>query len=115
MLFNDNLQNDADAQYWVFFTDADGNTFDSPDAIIVEDNDGFQISGTVSANSSIAFSFDYDNNEQGGRTKETDAAYTAVSIGLTTGQYVSTTGSIQRVTTNVINFVAALERNYSNP
>lgn len=115
LLFNDNLVNDVEAKYWVFFTDAGGNIYNSPDAIIIEDNDTFQISGSVSGNSSISFSFDYDNNIQGGRTKATDAAYTAVAIGLETGQYVKATGLIQRVTTNVVNFVAALERNYSNP
>jgi len=115
LLFNDNLINDADATYWLFFTDANGNQYDSPDAIIINDDSDVAISGTVSAQSSISFTFDYDGNVQGGRTPETDAAYTAVSIGLSTGQYVKTTGSILRSTANVINFVAALERNYSNP
>lgn len=115
LLFNDNLASDAVAKYWVFFTDANGNTYGSTTAIIVEDNDTDPISGYVSGRTSVSFTFDYDNNIQGGRTPETDAAYTAVAIGLSTAQFVSTTGSIARVTTNVINFVAALERNYLNP
>tara|TARA_R110000772_G_scaffold2410_4_gene8569 strand:+ start:44551 stop:46275 length:1725 start_codon:yes stop_codon:yes gene_type:complete len=91
------------------------NPYGSPDAIIVNEQDGSPISGTVSAQSSISFDFDYDGNTQGNRTAATNAKYTAVSIGLSTGQYVITTGSITRTTTNVISFVAALERNYSNP
>lgn len=113
--FNDNLKNDADAYYWVFFTNANGNTFDSPNAIIINDNSGNPISGLVGGNSTISFDFDYQGNSQGGRTPNTDAAFTAVAIGLNTGQYVLSTGSITRSTANSINFVAALERNFSNP
>jgi len=113
--FNENLANDGDSLYWVFFTDANGNQFDSPNAIIIEDNSGVPLSGQTSAQSSITFDFDYDGNVQGGRTAGVDVNYTAVALGLTTGQYVITTGAITRATTNVINFVAALERNYDNP
>lgn len=113
--FNDNLKNDTEAYYWVFFTDANGNEFDSPDAIIINNNAGSPISGLVGGNSSIPFDFDYQGNNQGGRTPNTDAAFTAVAIGLNTGQYVLSTGTITRSTSNSINFVAALERNFSNP
>lgn len=93
------------------------NPFGSPNAIIIEDQLGTPITGSVSDHSqgAIGFDFDYDGNVQGGRTPATDAKFTAVAIGLNTGQYVITTGTIVRSTSNVINFVAALERNYSNP
>lgn len=113
--FNDNLKNDADAYYWVFFTNANGNLFDSPNAIIINNNAGSPLSGAVGGNSTIAFDFDYQGNVQGGRTPNTDANFTAVAIGLNTGQYVLSTGTITRSTANSINFVAALERNFSNP
>jgi len=113
--FNDNLRNDNESYYWVFFTDASGNTFNSPNAIIIEDKDGIPISGSCYNIISKTFSFDYDGNNQGGRNTATDAPYTAVAIGLNTGQYVITTGTITKSTANVINYVAALERNYSNP
>jgi hypothetical protein len=113
--FNDNLKNDTESYYWVFFTDASGNTFNSPNAIIIEDKGNNPISGSCSGIDSKTFNFDYDGNVQGGRTSGTDAPYTAVAIGLNTGQYVITTGTITRSTANVINYVAALERNYSNP
>ena len=112
--FNDNLTNDAGALYWVFFTDANGFAYDSASASIINDNGGDPITGSASS-ATIAFDYDYDGNVQGGRTGGTDAPYTAIAIGLITGQYVKTTGSIVRSTSNVINFVAALERNYSNP
>lgn len=115
ILFNENLTNDSDSLYWIFFTDANGNKFDSPNAIIMEDNSGAQMAGSTLGSSSVVFDFDYDGNVQGGRTPGTDVEYTAVALGLTTGQYVITTGTITRSTANSINFVAALERNYDNP
>jgi len=111
LVFNDNLKNDTDARYWVFFTTG----FDSSSALIVNDNSGNPITGSISGRTSISFDFDYQNNTQGGRTPNTDANYTAIAIGLSTGQYVLSTGSITKSTANSINFVAALERNYSNP
>jgi hypothetical protein len=113
--FNDNLRNDSAAYYWVFFTNANGNAFNTPNAIIIKDNSLVDVAGYVSGRTQVAFDYDYQNNNQGGRTPNTDAPFTAVSIGLSTGQYVLTTGSILRSTANSINFVAALERNYSNP
>ena len=71
--------------------------------------------GRVGGNASIQFDFDYDNNDQGGRTAGTDAGITVVAIGLTTGQYVSATGTIAESTQNSVSLVAPLERNYDNP
>lgn len=71
--------------------------------------------GEVDGADFAAVSFDYDNNTQGGRTANTDADVTIVAIGLTTGQYVSTTSTIGRSKQNSISLVAPLERNYSNP
>jgi hypothetical protein len=59
-------------------------------------------------------SFAYDSNVQGGRSAGTDAAVTIVAIGLSTGQYVSTTATITRTTGQNISLVSSLERNYSN-
>lgn len=112
--FGSNLVSDANAIYRVFFTDANGNEFGASDAIIVKDNSGNDISGTVSGSSTISFTFDYEGNVQGGRTAGTDAQVTAVAIGLDTAQYVKITSTIRRNNANVISFVSALERNYSN-
>ena len=119
--FNDNLQNDVSASYFVFFTndeagDDAGNNFGTAGAIIIEDNDGLPLTGSVDGQSSIGFSYDYDGNiQRGSASSGSDAPFTAVAIGLDTAQYVVTTGTISRSTANIINFVAALERNYIAP
>lgn len=114
LLFNSNLTDDANARYWLFFTSVPTGSYGTQNALIISSSTGL-LTGSVGGNPTIAFDFDYENNVQGGRTADTDAAYTAVAIGLSTGQYVSTTGTIAKTTTNTVNFVAALERNYSNP
>lgn len=115
LLFNDNLQNDSSAYYWMFFTSVPSGSYGTVDAIIVQDNSGDPISGAVSGAASISFDFDYDGNTQGGRTAGTDAPVTVVAIGLSTAQYVKTTSTIARSTANNISLVSSLERNYSNP
>jgi len=112
--FNTNLQNDASASYKMFFTSVPSGSFGSASAVIVNDNNGFPITGSVRTSASVAFSFDYDFNAQGGRTIATDAPITLVAIGLSTGQYVSTVGTIARSSANAFSLVSALERNYSN-
>jgi len=121
IFFNNNLQNDTDAIYRLFYTndDAGDNTgadFGTQDAIIIQDNSDNPITGSVGGQAEIQFDYDYDNNiQRGAGSGETDAPYTAVAIGLTTAQYVVTTGTLTRSTANSVNFVAALERNYLNP
>jgi hypothetical protein len=113
--FNTNLQNDAAASYKMFFTSVPSGSFGSASAVVVNDNNGFPITGSVNTSASVSFTFDYDFNIQGGRTKQTDANVTLVAIGLSTGQYVSTEGTIIRSSGNAFSLVSALERNYSNP
>lgn len=109
--FNTNLSSDPDAIYRMFFTSG----FGSAGAILVDDNSGTDISGTVSGNTSIGFDFDFDGNTQGGRSAGTDADVTVVAIGQDTAQYVLATGTITRAVGQNISLVAPLERNYSNP
>jgi hypothetical protein len=115
--FGTNLSSDASAKYWVYFTTLPGagNDFGESGALIVDDNDGADMSGSISSQTSIQRTFNYDGNVQGGRTAGTDATITAIGIGLSTGQYVRAQGTIARSTANSISLVAALERNYSNP
>jgi len=122
MVFNDNLQTDLDSKYFVFFTNdsaattPQGNDFGTDGAILIEDNDGLPLTGDVGGNETISFNYDYDGNVQRGAGSDgTNAPFTAVAVGLNTAQYVVTTGNITRTTANVINFVAALERNYIEP
>lgn len=116
--FGDNLQNDQYSKYWVFFENAGGNQFGTTNAILVKDKDDIDMTSDVNPawptkRSSVSHSFNYDSNVQGGRTAGTDAAIVAVGIGLSTGQYVRSTGTIARSTGNSVSLVSALERNYS--
>jgi hypothetical protein len=114
LLFNPNLVSDADGHYWMYFTATPSGNYGTDDAILVEDNAGYAISGTIGGQSDISFTFDYDGNEQGGRTKSTNANVTIVAIGLETAQFVSTANIIKSTKTNNFSIVSALERNYSN-
>ena len=117
--FNDNLSNDAGAEFFMFFTQpsagADSASYGTAGAIVVLDNTVLPISGTIAGSSSFSFTFDYDNNVQGGRTPASDTAVTVVAIGLSTAQYVVAASTIVRSKSNLISLVSALERNYSNP
>jgi hypothetical protein len=95
----------------------DENPIDSPDSIIVDSATTFSplpITGLV-AGSSQSYDFDYDNNNQGGRTAATVANVVVRAIGLDLAQFVETSGTIERSTTNNFSLVAPLERNFSNP
>jgi len=115
--FGDNLKNDASAKYWIYFTTLPGagDDFGESGALIIDDNAAADMAGDVGGVSSVEKSFNYDGNAQGGRTPGTDAAFTAVAIGLATGQYVKQTGTISRSTSNSVSLTAPYERNYSNP
>jgi hypothetical protein len=113
--FNTNLSADPSSSYKMFFTSTPSSSFGSASAIIVQDKDGFPITGSTFGVSSTTFTFDYDFNTQGSRSAASDADVTLVAIGLQTGQYVSTVGTIQRTNANAFSLVAALERNYRNP
>lgn len=87
LTFNDNLVNDTNAKYWVFFTNDDagdnaGADYGSSSAIIVNDSSGNPISGNVSGNSSITKTFAFDTNVQrGAASANTTAPITGVVIG----------------------------------
>jgi hypothetical protein len=120
LLYNDNLQNDADAIYRVFFTNDDagdnlGNDYGTETAITIEKKDASPLTGNVGGAPSISFDYDYDGNiQRGAGSIATDAPFTAVALGLTTAQFVVTTGTLVRSTSNIINFVSGLERNYTS-
>lgn len=89
--------------------------YPSPQAVIVTKNPypgGAAISGDINA-LSVNFDFDYDNNEQGGRTKATNAAVVLVAAGLETAQVAVASGlTISRATGLSFSVTAATERNY---
>jgi len=109
--FNENLMNDANAIYRMYFTSG----FGTASAIIVDDKDSVDIAGNVGGLTTKDFSFDYDQNTQGGRTAGIDAPITIVALGLSTGQYVKASGTITRSKANNFSITSSLERNFSNP
>ena len=111
ILFNANLQGDSAAIYRMFFNSG----FGTSSAILVDDNSGTDISGTVGGAASVSFDFAYDENTQGGRTAGTDAAVKVVAMGLDQAQHVIADATITRATGQNISLVAPFERNYSNP
>jgi hypothetical protein len=115
--FGTNLVTDANARYWVYFAALPGvdDDYGQASAILVQDNALNPMSGAVAAQSAIQRTFNYDGNTQGGRTAGTDADIVAVSIGLSTGQYVRALGTIAKSISNTVSLVAPLERNYDNP
>lgn len=118
--FNNNLVSDGAAQYWVYFTNDDagdnlGYDWGTANAIIVQDTTPADMVGTISG-SSVTKTYDYDGNTQRGTgSSGVDAPITVIGIGLTTGQYVRASGTIQRSKSNTVALVAPLERNYENP
>lgn len=102
--------------YRVFYTDGvtSGLEFGNSGAILVDDDSGSDMSGSITGSTEI-LDFDYDGNNQGGRTPGTDANITVIGIALDTGQYVKATGSIGRSSANSVTLTSAVERNYENP
>jgi hypothetical protein len=117
-ILNDIPANGGTNKIVVYFTDPTGGAgdeFGSNGAIIVQDNTSTDMVAEDQTTSPLQFTFDYDNNAQGGRTPAEDANITIVCIGEGTAQYVQTTGIIQRQNENAFALVSSLERNYSNP
>ncbi len=114
--FSTNLvsEPDVDTKYAVYFTSTPTGAFDSANAVLVKDNSGNILSGSITA-ASIPFTFDYDFNTQGGRTQQTDAPVSIVAQGLNGATWVLTTYTITRTTGQSVTINAEDERNYSNP
>ena len=112
--FNDVLIDDIDAQYSIYFANANGNQFGTSSAIVVEDINSIQMQGYVSSTTSgfndndVEFTFDYDNNSQGGRIPGTDAQIFIVAIGINIAKYVVLNATIKNQPVN--NFILAADR-----
>lgn len=89
-----------------------GNDYGEAGAITVNDASGTPITGTISA-SSVAFTYDYDGNVQGGATAGTDRAVTLIGIKPGTGKFVVSTGSLTRSKGISLSLVAEVDRVYS--
>lgn len=126
--FNNNLTGDADAVFYAYYTTGTGaqagNDFGSTGALQLQkvsggvaSNVGSDVSNNVPNDGVYSFNYAYTADATNGRTTGENAApvnVTIVSIGLNTGQYVSTSGDITN-TGATFSLVAPLERNYTDP
>lgn len=115
--FGDNLVNDPDSIYGVFFTNDDagsnlGYDFGTQNAIVMNDASSAPMTGSVSG-ATIQHTYDFDNNVQRGPgSNGTSVPITVAALGLSTGQYVFSSGTLNSSLAVTISLAAALERNY---
>lgn len=114
MVFNDALVNDSDAKYWMYFKNANGNEFDTEDAILVKNTTGANLTGGIGTND-ITFDFDYASNVQGGRTGGTDAIVIVVAMGLDGAEWIDGEFTITENVGLSFPVTAPTERNFLNP
>jgi len=120
--FNDNLQSDADAVFYLYYKTLTGvnNDFGEINAEQVlksnlTDVVGSEVNNKVSGATDNTFQYAYDEDNAGGaKTAGVDFDVVAVAIGLSSGVYVSSEATITTAGAT-ISLVAPLERNYINP
>jgi hypothetical protein len=111
--FNSNLISGGTGYYKLYFTTLPGagNDYGESGAVVVDDNSAVDIAGTISG-SSIAFTFDYDGNTQGGRTAGQPAAVTLVCGNPGVAKPVVVTATIERSKANNISATAEADPSY---
>jgi hypothetical protein len=110
--FNSFLTSGSTGYYRMYFTDLAGVAdYGLTGAITVNNASGVGIFGTITSGS-IAFTFAYDSNTQGGRTPGTDAQVTVVAGNKGSAKPVVTTYTITRATGQGISLVAENDRAY---
>jgi hypothetical protein len=99
--------------YRMYFTTLPGagNDYGESGAVTVNDKDGVPITGSITG-ASIAFTFDYSNNAQGGRTPGTDADITVVAGNPGSAKPVVASGTITASKTIVVPLTAETDRAY---
>lgn len=104
----------AGSAYRLMFKDPPGagNDFGESGAITVNDASGTPITGTISS-SSIAFTYDYDGNVQGGYTGGTDRNVVLIGIKPGSGKYVAAEGVLTRSKAISLSLVAEADRVYA--
>lgn len=104
----------AGSSYRLMFTapPGAGNDYGEAGAITVNDASGNPITGTISS-SSVAFTYDYDGNTQGGFTAATDRPVTLIGIRPGTGKFAVATGTLTRSKTIALSLVAEQDRVYA--
>jgi hypothetical protein len=111
---NSNLTGSTNKRLTAYFTTNPSGNFGSNDAVIVDDADSVDMDYTV-ITGNIQTTFDYTNNNQGGRTPDTDADITVIAIGDDLAQHILAEATITKVNSVIVPVGTGLERNYSNP
>lgn len=103
----------AGSSYRLMFTapPGAGNDYGEAGAITVNNAAGTPITGLI-ASGSIAFTYDYDGNVQGGFAGGTDRPVTLVGIKPGTGKFVVATGTLNRSKAITLSLVAEQDRAY---
>lgn len=111
--FNAVLTAGGTGYYRMYFTTLPGagDDYGESGAVTVEDSDDNPISGTITAGE-IPFTFDYSNNNQGGRTPGTNAAVTVVAGNPGSAKPVVATGTITQSKSISITLTAETDRAY---
>lgn len=109
--FNSFLTSGGTGYYRVYFKTLPGagNDYGEASAVTVEDASAAAITGTISS-ASIPFTFDYDTNNQGGRTPATDALVVVVAGNPGSAKPVVTEYTITRTTGQNITLTAEQDR-----
>jgi hypothetical protein len=111
---NSNLIGSTNKRLTAYFTTNPSGNFGSNDAVIVDDSDDVDMDYTV-ITANIQTTFDYTNNNQGGRTPDTDADITVIAIGDDLAQHILAEATITKDNSVIVPVGTGLERNYSNP
>lgn len=89
-----------------------GNDYGEAGAITVNDATGTPIAGSIDSGS-VAITYDYDGNVQGGFTAGTDRAVTLIGIKPGGGKFAVATGMLTRSKTIALSLVAEADRVYA--
>lgn len=104
----------AGSSFRLMFKDPPGanNDFGESGAITVNDASGTPITGTISSGS-IAFTYDYDGNTQGGYSGGTNRNVVLIGIKPGSGKYVAAEGVLTRSKAISLSLVAEADRVYA--
>jgi len=111
LTFNSPLTANGTGYYRMYFLDTVTGDYGSATAITVNDKDSIPITGTISG-ASIAFTFDYDGNVQGGRTAGNPADVVIVAGNKGSAKPVVAQGTITRAKGISFGLVAETDRAY---
>ena len=109
--FNSYLSSGGTGVYVMYHADTVTGDYGTANAIIVKNGSNADITGTISG-ASVGFTFDYDGNNQGGRTPGTDAPVVIFALNKGVSKPVVATGTISRAKGLSFSLVAEADRAY---